>query len=281
MSSTLEGYSSGIAVAAAIKAAARKAANGQSPSVDSLIRQTTFDRFPSRVFSSPDAGFVLKGGTGMLARTPQARATQDIDLSAGSQSLDAAVAQLIELARVDLNDYFRFTFERREDQIEGENQPYTSGCRLTFKALLGVNPRGHVSIDLAVGYSHTAPLDTQPPTNRLAQLRLRNHDYVLYPVPDQIADKVCATLQRYGAKDSPSTREKDLVDLVMIAITHPTDAAQLRIAIYSEMARRSMGEVSQFAIPTTWGVRYKTLAQNTSAASSCPTAESAEALVVQ
>jgi hypothetical protein len=276
ISSGAEGYADGRSVAAAIKAAAQAArashiaADGQSPSVDSLITQTTFDRFLSRIFSVPDAGFVLKGGTGMLARIPRARATQDIDLAARSQSLDGAVAELISLAQIDLDDHFSFTFAGRQDQIEGDNQPYTSGCRVTFTAFLGATARGTVKIDLAVGYSHTAPLDLQSPTNRLSRLRLRSYDYILYPLPDQIADKVCATLQLYGAAQRPSSRVKDLVDLAMIAIAEPIDAAQLRAALLAETARRSMGHVAAFAIPATWGPHYPGLARNTPSGSTRP-----------
>ncbi len=44
-----------------------------------------------------------------------------------------------------------------------------------------------------------------------------SYPYRLYPVANQIADKVCATLADYHGR--PSSREKDLVDLVVIAVT--------------------------------------------------------------
>ena len=42
-------------------------------------RQALRDRFLCRVFRGGRADLVLKGGSGMLARIPDARATRDID----------------------------------------------------------------------------------------------------------------------------------------------------------------------------------------------------------
>lgn len=44
-------------------------------------RQMLRDRFLCRVFSSSSGRFILKGGSGMLARIPDARATRDIDFA--------------------------------------------------------------------------------------------------------------------------------------------------------------------------------------------------------
>ena len=76
------GYPDARAVEAAIKAAA-KSAHDSDPArlTGDLIRQTYYDRFLCRVFSESDASeWVLKGGTGMLARIPTARRTLDADL---------------------------------------------------------------------------------------------------------------------------------------------------------------------------------------------------------
>ena len=46
-------------------------------------RQALRDRFLCRVFSDPDGRFILKGGSGLLARIPDGRATRDIDFANG------------------------------------------------------------------------------------------------------------------------------------------------------------------------------------------------------
>ena len=65
-----------------------------------------------------------------------------------------------------------------------------------------------------------------------------SYPYRLYPVADQVADKVCATIADYSGR--PSSREKDLVDLVVIAVTQTVDAVSLRQAIATECAQRRL-----------------------------------------
>lgn len=119
-----EPYGSWSAIAQAIKAAATKAARG-ARDVTTQIRQAQFDRFLSRVFADGDESeWLLRGGVGMLARVPQARATQDIDLSASrAVDLDAAVQALQDAAGRDLGDHLRFALTRTVATGLGDNQP--------------------------------------------------------------------------------------------------------------------------------------------------------------
>ena len=41
-------------------------------------------------------------------------------------------------------------------------------------------------------------------------------EFTLYPLPDQVADKICAMYERHGPTATPSSRFRDLVDLVLI-----------------------------------------------------------------
>lgn len=47
-------------------------------------RRALRDRFLCRVFSNPDGRFILKGGSGLLARIPDGRVTRDIDFPKGT-----------------------------------------------------------------------------------------------------------------------------------------------------------------------------------------------------
>lgn len=80
---------------------------------------------------------------------------------------------------------------------------------------------------------------------------------------NQIADKVCATIADYNGR--PSSREKDLVDLVVIAVTQAVDASSLRQAIGTECAKRRLQFPNEFTIPAHWGPGYARLAKNTPA----------------
>ncbi|KDP89779.1 MULTISPECIES: nucleotidyl transferase AbiEii/AbiGii toxin family protein [Clavibacter] len=272
-------YVSGAAAGAAINSAARSAARSGSTSAHDLVTQTTFDRFLCRVFADDKPAFVLKGGLGMLARMPQSRATRDIDLAASEGDVAAAVEELIARVSVDLGDHFRFAYRSQTDLLTGDNQPYTGGCRVTFDAYLGVASRGKVDIDLAVGHMPTAQPERHVPANRLTRLNFRTHDYFLYPLVDQISDKLCATLQPYGPSGLPSSREKDLVDLAMIAMFQAVDAAELRMAIAQEFRLRGLEPTPRFTVPPEWGVAFRAMAARTPLAPSRSQLEDAVALV--
>lgn len=110
-------YSSPAGVEAAIKAAAQEAAHADpSMSASDRISQEYFRRFLSRVFSNGgDPQWVLKGGTGILARVGSARSTRDIDLLHRKQSLEGALDELKKSVMTDLGDFFRFEYVEHTD----------------------------------------------------------------------------------------------------------------------------------------------------------------------
>lgn len=249
-------YASGKAVDDAIKQAAKNAAAADSSvSVTDRIRQAYFDRFLCRVFSEEDTSeWLLKGGTGMLARVPDSRSTKDVDLYRADLTLDAALVELRRLASVDLGDHFRFEYATHEMISGGDERPYTDGYRVSFEIYIGTARKDRLNVDLVVSVGITDEIDVAQPANRLALPRLASRDYRLYPVVDQIADKVCATVAEYAGK--PSSREKDLVDLVILALTHDVDARSLGSAVETEAQRRGLEPILALTIPTGWGARY-------------------------
>ena len=61
-------------------------------------RQALRDRFLCRVFSDPDGRFILKGGSGLLARIPDGRATRDIDFATASRKSCGGCSNAIKTA---------------------------------------------------------------------------------------------------------------------------------------------------------------------------------------
>lgn len=259
-----ERYPTAKGVEDAIKAAARRAsAADPSLTTDQRIRLEHFNRFLSRVFSEgPDSEWLLKGGTGMLARVPSTRATLDIDLYLYREGygLDDAVADLRRLAGHELGDHFRFVYVGHRAIVGGEGQPYTDGYRVEFDTYIGAQKKARIGVDLATGAGLTAEPTVTAPASALDLPRLVGFDYRLYPVVDQIADKVCATMQLYDGK--PSSREKDLVDLVVLAVTQDIDGAALAHAIATEARRRQMEPFERLTIPSQWGAVYERTARS-------------------
>lgn len=91
--------------------------------------------------------------------------------------------------------------------------------------------------------------------------------YSVYPIVDHVADKIVATVQRYGDRQAPSTRYKDLVDLVAIVGAASIDAVEQRIALESEAQRRTVSLPGAFDVPdrNLWTSGYAKAARDTKA----------------
>lgn len=275
---TGERYTSAAGVEAAIRDAARKAvAADSSITTGDRITQEYFRRFLSRIFSEAhDPGWILKGGTGVLARVGSARTTRDIDLFRREQSLDGALADLRRLAAIDLGDFFRFEYAGHGSAVGGQ-QARAEGYHVDFDIYIGANKRGTLNVDLVINVVITDEPTMKSPANGLDIPKMPSYDYRLYPVVDQIADKVCATLAEYGGK--PSSREWDLVDLVVLATTENVTADKLQRALVEEAQVRGLALPEYFDVPAAWGRRYAKDAKLVPACTDYRTVDLAAALI--
>ncbi|GAA1162817.1 nucleotidyl transferase AbiEii/AbiGii toxin family protein [Nesterenkonia sandarakina] len=267
-------YSSWKALASALKEAAKK---DSTASVDAHMRFAVSDRFLSRVFaSSEDNEWTLKGGTGLLARVPNSRATKDVDLVTTEKELEEAQAALIEVSHRDLGDHVEFNFKSSHPTGGGNNQPNVQARQVVFTCIdIDTGKRiDDVKVDLAVEQAPTGEVEVRHPSNRLLLAKdVPSSPYRLFPVADQIADKVWATVQTYG--HGRSTREKDLVDLVVLSRTQTVDLLQLRQALEAERLLRGEDRIKTFSVPDTWGPRFSVLARATELCSGLTTVHAA------
>lgn len=257
-----EPYPTARGVEDAIKQAAKSAAKADSSlDTNKRIQLEYFNRFLSRIFSEGESSeWVLKGGASILARIPSTRSTRDIDLYRQGFGIDRALEDLKRLASIDLGDHFRFEYVSHEPASAANAQPYTAGYRVSFDTYIGATKKSTVRIDLVIGADVTDEIQTSVPTTALDLPRLISNPYRLYPVVDQIADKVCATMAEYDGR--PSSREKDLVDIVIFAVTQDIDGTALNLAINTERNRRKMEPFERFVVPTNWGSGYEKLSRS-------------------
>ncbi|HTX58470.1 MAG TPA: nucleotidyl transferase AbiEii/AbiGii toxin family protein [Verrucomicrobiae bacterium] len=91
----------------------------------------------------------------------------------------------------------------------------------------------------------------------------------MYPLVDHLADKISATVDRYGRRRLPSTRVRDLVDLVAIIDGASVRADAQRRALVSEAERRGLELPMSFDVPDRvfWERRYRTEAASSLLAS--------------
>lgn len=115
-------------------------------------------------------------------------------------------------------------------------------------------------IDLSLDCETTLPPERMAPSNRLDIPGIETCDYLMYPLPDQLADKLCAIMELQPG-GYPSSRMKDLVDVVTYATKERFGLEQLRHAIVAECAKRGMELPERFAAPPTWRSRFAAFAR--------------------
>lgn len=208
-----------------------------------LRRQFGYDRFLERLYVMDD-GWVVKGAVALLARDIGVRGSLDIDVYR-AKAADAAETDLREAAGRDLGDWFRFELGPRRS-VGDES----SLVRLPVVAYIGQQEWGPFRIDL-VGSDlrMIGEPDDVPPIAQVDLPELQQTGYRAYPLVDHVADKIAATFELYGQSRTPSTRYRDLVDLVAIARGASVDAEQQFRSLQSEAERRGVTLPQAFDVP--------------------------------
>lgn len=238
--------------------------------VAELRRQFAYGRLLARLFIAQPERWVLKGATGLLARLPlQARHSIDVDLYYEG-GIDVALAALRDAAETDLGDFFTFDIERGVS-LGGE----TTGTQARATTYLGDKIFETFRVDVVVDRTMTAEPDLIPPIDSVEIPGLRSVEYRAHPIPDQIADKHAAMIGTYAGR--PSTRYRDLVDLVLIATTQAVSASALHTALVSEHRRRNMPPLLPFSLPSDeWQQGYRKIAATVPGFTVLDAAEAAE-----
>ncbi|GMR02562.1 MAG: hypothetical protein BMS9Abin20_0900 [Acidimicrobiia bacterium] len=222
-----------------------------------LRRQFAYGRLLARVFLHAPERWVLKGATSLLARIPgQARHSMDVDFYF-SGALEEAIGDLQDATDADLGDFFTF------DIAPGVTlSGIATGQVLRVTAYLGDKIFETFPADVVVTHTMTAEADLTPPIEVIEVPGLRSTPYRTYPIPDQIADKYAAMVSTYSGR--PSTRYRDLVDLVVIARTQRVEAHVLRKALSSEQRRRGIASDEALKLPSAvWREGYEKIASAT------------------
>ena len=152
---------------------------------------------------------------------------------------------------------------------------------MRINAHLGTTAAGNFPVDLAVGRSTVGRIERLTPAPVLDLDGITPTPAIaLYPIADQVADKISATYFRYGPRRSPSTRFHDLVDLLFI-VTHCTvPAADTHAALTSEFRRRQMPAVTAISVPgDRWHDGYRRTARLAGITGECTDLDAAIATV--
>lgn len=236
-------YSSPAAFRRALTDRLRRKAQTERWTLLQLQRQFAYDRLLERLYRV-DRGWIVKGATALLARDLSVRGTIDIDLYREVVS-DQAEEELREAVARDIGDWFHFEVGPRRSVADGG-----TAVRLPATAYIGGAQWAEFHIDLVGSDMRmTGEPEHVPPLAALTMPDVEQHGYRAYPLEDHIADKVAATFERYGSASQPSTRYRDLVDLVAIVTAASVPAGSQVKALRSEARRRGLALPTRFAVP--------------------------------
>lgn len=251
-------YTTPRALLSAISDRARAEARLHGGLPNDLVVQFYLSRLLDRVFQHNPNGWILKGGQALLVRWREARHSRDIDLLAVAVGLDEAEAQLRAAAQLDLGDFIRFehlstSAERQERETR----------KVKFTTYCGTKQVAVVSVDVVTGLDPLGqPVDEvlKPPFG--IDLGPGRATARMWPLEDHVADKIAAMYERHSGQ--PSSRVKDLVDLVVIACSAQIDGRTTHTALRREVTRRTSNGVdlvlpSKFTIPDrrSWTSGYR------------------------
>lgn len=244
-------YKTARALEMAVKEAARKSPMDTSAAIEGFY----FHRLLVRIFDGGESPFVLKGGHGMLARTLDARRTRDIDIVTNDLDIEAALQELRSLVSRDMDDFLSYEVAGYGPIKTGDR--YRDGYSVSVSVMFGGRSMYPVSIDLVADEVECGRPEYLTPADRLEIAGLPVCDYPVYPVEAAVVDKLCGIMERHDGR--PSSRVKDLVDLVLYATHEHIDGDELATRLREEAATRGIVLPAAFCLPDEWTGTYEKL----------------------
>jgi hypothetical protein len=204
---------------------------------------------------APDR-WMLKGAVALQFRAgPQYRTTKDVDFSrVGDET--AATADFLAAQSADLGDYFSFSIERAGSiDVGGE----AAAIRYHARAELAGRPFESFIVDVAFGLPHVTPEILRGP-DLLEFAEIAPAEVRVIALEQHISEKLHAYVSLH-AGGYPSSRVKDLVDLVLIESLFSLEAERLRNAIESTFAiRNTQLPATLPPPPADWRTPYRKMA---------------------
>lgn len=241
---------------------------------DRIRRHFVFQRILVRL--SATDGWVLKGGFALEVRLGlQARATKDLDL-ATVDDLDGAEVQdrLLDALDVDADD--GLTFQVSAPRALTSDEVGNPGWKFTVASFLGGKVFASLRLDVVARSEEIAgavgTIEVHPPI--LAE-RLSSTAMPAVDVAQHAAEKFHAMARTY-AGSRPSSRVKDLIDVVLLAeaglLPHPDLPGRLQTVW---QVRDGVPPPAQLpAFPASWPGDFAAMAAELDLAVDYPTARS-------
>ena len=227
--------------------------------VTRLRKRVAFELFLRRLLVVAPDRWVLKGALALNFRLAIAtRSTKDIDLGRDDDEL-AAIRDITATQQLALDDYFTF-IATRTDKLEDTDE--FSAVRFHVTAQLAGRTFEQFLVDIGFSDRISWTPDTLHTSESLAFAGIAPLAIPAIPIPQHLAEKVHAYTRTYGQSHKPSTRPKDLVDILLIERSATIKAEGLRHALQSTFVERARQPLptSLPPPPSTWTDPYRRLA---------------------
>ena len=223
-----------------------------------LRKLVAFDLFLRRLTVAEPDGWVLKGAVALALRSGvQSRFTKDIDLGRSGTEQEA-IELVIAAQQVHLKDHF--SFEAIATATPADEQALGT-VRFSVTATLAGRPFESFPLDIGVADSLGYEPERVSTGNLLEFAGIEPVKVPAIRPTRHIAEKVHAMTRTYGPASSPSTRPKDLVDILLIERTEHLDADKLSYDLRTVFETRNTGQMPSalFEPPDKWAAPFARL----------------------
>lgn len=228
-------------------------------SLQRLRKRVAFELFLRRLATAAPDRWVLKGALALELRLrARTRTTRDIDLGRNDNET-AAIEDIAAAQQLDLDDFFTYAANKTDALAAADD--FTA---IRFHVIAQLAGRTYEQFTLDIGFttSRAWTPDTVETSDLLSFADIEPIRLPALPLPQHLAEKVHAYTGTYGRSSRPSTRPKDLVDILLIAESEHIEARALRKALedtFSERGRQPL-PTSLPPPPAAWADPYRRLA---------------------
>jgi hypothetical protein len=225
-----------------------------------LRKRVAFELFLRRLVQVAPDRWVLKGALALDFRLGGAsRPTKEIDLGREDDE-EAAIEDIAAVQRLRLDDFFTFMATRTDafDEVD-EFQ----AIRFRVRAELAERVFEQFVVDIGFAKAAIFKPDRVHTSDFLSFAGIEPLELPAIPLAQHLAEKVHAYARSYGTAARPSTRPKDLIDILLIADSQSLEAAALREALRDTFEARARQALpgSLPAPPPEWAPAFGRLAE--------------------
>lgn len=244
-------------------------ARGKGVDPQLVRKQYVFAVFFKRIFHGDDHSWMLLGGNALLIRAGGGRFTRDIDLARNASWEDPEPVREELQALVgagDQRDPFRFELGEIDPHSDPDSFGYGSKtAKITVTVWLGNRVFDTFVIDITNRRHDHGPVDMLP------LVPVIEHDTLLelprvpvVAVENHLADKICAMYELHGRNnDQPSTRYRDLADIVRLIEASRINATRLGEVLDHEQQRRRISLPPHLRAPSPqWEAEFPRAAED-------------------